>query len=262
MRILLTLFLGIGLVSNAVAANPVPGQIIMVPVLAQVVGVMPAPATPLQAPKPVAATPAPGGWMIPIPTPYGPVLQQQALPPPYRDYQMSRILSPAEKKRWMQTAMPMLGSMMKMDAREAMNNFAVKYKVKPGVTFDEVVESMMLRANQQNLKFVGSNLMWKDFRAVLGDETAPRVEVFSFCDIAVGRELLRLIPEVSVFLPCRITVMEDADKNIWVLTLDWDVTWLDQAGKQSGITPELRKSAITIREKLDSVMRAGVSGEL
>jgi uncharacterized protein (DUF302 family) len=201
-------------------------------------------------------------WIGVTQTPYGPMMMQQGLPPPYRDYQMNRILKPEEKKRWLQMAMPMMANMMQMDAREAMNYFAVKYKAKPGLTFDEVVESMMLRANKVNLKFVGSNLMWKDFKAVLNDEGAPRVEVFSFCDIAVGRDLLRIIPEMAVFLPCRITVMEDADKNIWVMTLDWDITWLDMAGKQMGITPELRKGAQDIRDKMDSVMRAGANGEL
>lgn len=202
------------------------------------------------------------GWIGVTQTPYGPMMIQQAPPPPYRDYQMNRIIKPEEKKRWLQMAMPMMANMMQMDAREAMNYFAVKYPAKPGVSFDEVVESMMLHANKVNLKYVGSNLMWKDFRAVLGDETAPRVEVFSFCDIAVARDLLKIIPEMSVFLPCRITVMEDADKNIWVLTLDWDVTWLDLAGKQMGITPELRKGAQEIRDKIDSVMRAGANGDL
>ena len=187
---------------------------------------------------------------------------QQALPPPYRDYQMNRIIKPEEKKRWLQMAMPMMANMMQMDAREAMNHFAIKYKAKPGLSFDEVVESMMLRANQVNLKFVGSNLMWKDFKALLNDDSAPRIEVFSFCDIAVARDLLRIIPEMAVFLPCRITVMEDADKNIWVMTLDWDVTWLDMAGKHMGITPELRKGAIEVRDKMDNVMRAAVNGEL
>jgi uncharacterized protein (DUF302 family) len=201
-------------------------------------------------------------WIGVAQTPYGPMMMQQALPPPYRDYQMNRVLTPEEKKRWLQMAMPMMANMMQMDAREAMNYFAVKYKVKPGVSFDEVVESMMLRANKENLKFVGSNLMWKDFKAVLNDDSAPRVEVFSYCDIAVGRDLLRIIPEMAVFLPCRITVMEDADKNIWVMTLDWDVTWLDMAGKQMGITPELRQGARDIRKKMDSVMRAGANGEL
>lgn len=222
------------------------------------------PAVAADAPPPAKPTPAAPAtpWFGTIQTPYGPMLMQQALPPPYRDYQMNRILKPEEKKRWLQMAMPMMANMMQMDAREAMNYFAIKYKAKAGLSFDEVVESMMLRANQVNLKFVGSNLMWKDFQAVLGDATAPRVEVFSFCDIAVARDLLRIIPEMAVFLPCRITVMEDADKNIWVLTLDWDVTWLDMAGKQMGITPELRQGAMAIRDKLDSVMRAGAAGDL
>jgi uncharacterized protein (DUF302 family) len=189
-------------------------------------------------------------------------MMQQAPPPPYRDYQMNRILTPEEKQRWLKIAMPINSTMAQMDAREVVNHFAVKYKAKAGLTFDEVVDSMMLRANQVNLKFVGKNQMWKDFRTVLNDETAPRIEVFSFCDIAVGRDLLRIIPEMAVFMPCRITVMEDADKNIWIMTLDWDVTGLDMAGKQLNITPELRKGALAIRDKLESVMLAGANGDL
>jgi len=203
-----------------------------------------------------------GGWIAPVQTPYGPILQQQALPPPHKDYGMNRIISEEEKKRYLRMAMPLMANMMKMDAREAMNYFAVKYKAKPGLSFEDVVDSLKLRANALNFKFVGSNLMWKDFRAVLGDDTAPRVEVYSFCDIAVGRQLIKLIPEMSVFLPCRITVMEDADKNIWVLTLDWDVTWLDYAGTSMGITPELRDAAKEIRVKMDDMMRAAANGDL
>lgn len=197
-----------------------------------------------------------------MPTPYGPVLIQQAAPPPYRDYQMSRILTPEEQKRWLRMAMPMMGNTMRMDAREAMNHFALKYKVQPGVSFDDVVASMKLRANQINLKFVGSNLLWKDFRAVLNDPTPPRIEVHSFCDIAVARDLLRLIPEIAVFMPCRIVVMEDADKQIWIMTLDWDATRLSLAGELADITPELRQGILDIREKLNNVMRAGANGEL
>jgi uncharacterized protein (DUF302 family) len=216
--------------------------------------------------QPAAATPsAPASqapWFTPIYTPFGAVFMQQAAPPPLRDYQMSRILEPAEKRRMMDLAMPMMSNMMKLDAREAMNYFAIKYKARAGLTFDEVVESLLLRGNKLNFKHVGTNLMWKDFRAVLGDEAAPRIEVFSFCDIAVGRKLIKLIPEMVIFLPCRITVMEDADKNIWVLSMDWDVTWLDQAGKAMGVTPELRTAAVEIRKTMDEMMRAAANGEL
>jgi len=200
-------------------------------------------------------------WIGITETPYGPMMIQLAPPPPYRDYQMNRVIGPEEKQRWLQTAMPVMAYMMRMDPRAAVNYFAFKIKARPGLSFDEVVESMMLRANQVNLKFVGSNPIWKDFKAVLNDPMAPRIEVFSFCDIAVGRDLLRIIPEMAVFMPCRITVMEDADKNIWVMTLDWDVTGLDLAGTHMGITPELRQGAIEVRNKMNSVMQAAANGE-
>jgi len=219
------------------------------------------PAFAADAPVPPAQAPA-ESWLDVEPTPYGPVLIQQGPPPPYRDYQMSRVLTPEERKHWLETAMPAMGNLAQMDAREVMNHFAVKLKAKPGVSFDEVVESMMLRANQLNLKLVGSNLMSKDFQAMLGDTSAPRVEVFSFCDIALGRDLLKIIPEMVVFMPCRIAVMEDADKNIWVLMLDWDVTGLELAGKQIGMTPELRRSFLEIRQKMEDVMRSSASGAL
>jgi len=226
-------------------------------------GKTPAPASANDGTTPVPEQPATvKQWIDVSPTPYGPMMIQRGPPPPYRDYQMSRVIPPDEKARWRQMAMPLMANMMQMDAREAMNFFAVKLKVKPGVSFDEVVQSMMVRANQVNLKLVGTNLLWKDFHQVLNDATAPRIEIFSFCDIAVARELLRIIPEMVVFLPCRIAVMEDADKNIWVMTMDWDVTWLDTAGNNRGLTPELRQGAAALRAKLDSVMRASANGDL
>src|SRR5574340_1265711 len=94
----------------------------------------------------------PESWIGVTPTPYGPMLIQQDLPPPYRDYQMNRILTPEERKRWWETTNPAMGSVMQMDAREAMNHFAVKYKVKPGISFDHVVESMMLRGSQAGVR--------------------------------------------------------------------------------------------------------------
>jgi uncharacterized protein (DUF302 family) len=218
------------------------------------------PACAAETPRPAQAPVE--SWLDYTTTPYGPMLIQQGPPPPYRDYQMSRVLTPEERKRWRETAMPMMANMMQMDAREVMNHFAVKLKAKPGLGFDDVIQSMMLRANQLNLKFVGSDLMWKDFRAVLGDSDAPRVEVFSFCDIALGRDLLKVIPEMVVFMPCRIAVMEDADRNIWVLMLDWDITWLELAGKEIGMTPELRSGVLEIRQKMEDVMRASASGDL
>lgn len=141
----------------------------------------------------------------------------------YRDYRMNRVQSPEERKHWCSAAMPMLDRMMQMDPREVINQFAIKMKACPGLSFDDVVQPLTLPANRLNLKYVGNNAMWQDFRAVLGDDRAPRVEVLSFCDIALAREVLRVIPGLVVFMPCRIVVMEDAHKTILVLMLDWEI---------------------------------------
>jgi uncharacterized protein (DUF302 family) len=162
----------------------------------------------------------------------------------------------------MQMMMPIMTNVMRMSMPDAMNWFAHKIQAKPGLKFDEVVESMMLRANQLNFKYVGSNLMYKDFQAVLGDMEAPRIEVHSFCDIAVGRDLLKISPEFLVFLPCRIAVMEDADKNIWVMMLDWNMDWVGGYEGQMAITPELARGANDLRNKMEEIMRAGANGDI
>ena len=60
--------------------------------------------------NPYLPNPPSQSWIGITPTPYGPLLIQQAPPPPYRDYQMNRILKPEEKKRWLQMAMPMMNT--------------------------------------------------------------------------------------------------------------------------------------------------------
>ncbi|MGO9444415.1 MAG: DUF302 domain-containing protein [Thiobacillaceae bacterium] len=186
----------------------------------------------------------------------------QPAPPPPRPWTMSPPISKADKARMIKMMMPWLSQGMHMNIRDVMNFMSVKYKAKPGLSFDDVVESLKIRANTDNFKLVGQSPMWKDIAAVLGDTTSPRMEVFHFCDIAAGRELMKLAPEAIVFLPCRIAVMEDADKNIWVLTLDWDLAWLDSVNGTLGISPELAKMAVDIRDRLDDIMRAGANGDL
>ena len=193
-----------------------------------------------------------------MPIPFIGSLQQA----PTKPYTMRPGIPQQTKKQMMQMMMPIMSNVMRMSMPDAMNWFSYKVKVKKGLTFDEVVESMMLRANKLNFKYVGNNLMWKDFRAVLGDMDAPRVEVHSFCDIAVGRDLLKISPEFLVFLPCRIAVMEDGNKDIWVMMLDWNLDWVGGYENQMGISPELSKGAIEVRNKMEDIMLAGANGEL
>lgn len=184
------------------------------------------------------------------------------MPTPTKPYTMRPAIPPEIKRQMMQMMMPMMTNMMRMSMPDAMNWMAHKIKVKPGLKFEDVIESMNLRANQLNFKHVGENLMYKDFHAVLGDMDAPRIEVHSYCDIAVGRDLLRISPEFVVFLPCRIVVMEDGNKDIWVLMLDWNMDWVAGYEGPMNITPELASGAKELRDKMESIMQAGANGDL
>ncbi len=212
----------------------------------------------------------------PVQRPVNPYLQNVPAPTPnilsvlprgtgaltqHTPWAMTPMPTTEQKRQLMKAMLPMLSN-MGLNIRDIMNYMTTKYQAKPGLSFEEVVESMTLRANQLNLKLVGHSPMIKDIQAVLGDTTSPRMEVFHFCDIAAGREIMRLVPESIVYLPCRIAVMEDDKKNIWLLTLDWDMAWLDSINGSMGITPELSKMAVDIRDKMDNVMRAAAAGDL
>jgi len=176
-----------------------------------------------------------------------------------KPYSMAPSL-PHEQKMLMMQAMMAL--MPQMGIRDAMSFMTTKYKAKDGLTFDDVKQSMELRANQVNFKKVGESPMWKDIQAVLGDMNAPRMEVYHYCEIAAGRAVLMAAPESIVYMPCRIAIMEDANKQIWILTLDWDLAWLDSVQGKMGIDAEVAKHAKDIRAKMDEIMRAAANGEL
>ena len=176
-----------------------------------------------------------------------------------KPYSMAASLPRDQKVALMQA---MIGLMPSMGIRDAMSFMTTKYKVKDGLTFDDVKQSMELRANQLNFKKVGESPMWKDFQAVLGDMDAPRMEVYHYCDIAAGRAVLKAAPEAISYLPCRIAIMEDANKQLWVLTLDWDLAWLDTVNSKMGMDAELSKFAKDIRNKMDNIMQAAANGDL
>lgn len=163
-----------------------------------------------------------------------------------------------EAKRNMYQSMMMLSP---LSLRDMISIMADKMPVAEDVSFDDAIESMRLRANEINFKFVGHSPLWKDITAITGEET-PRVEIFNFCDAMVARKVLDYAPEFIVFIPCRIALLEDASGKIWVMTLDWDVNWLNLAqNPNSVLDQELRAEAIRIRDGMRYIMEGAATGD-
>ena len=148
-----------------------------------------------------------------------------------------------------------------MSVRDMFNFWTDKKKVTEGLSFDEVIEAMDLKANEVNFKKTGHSEIWRDVGAITGEPTL-RIEVLQYCDAPVGRKMMDYSPEFSIFIPCRITVYEDANGDLWVMTLDWDVGWLAMTWHpDSQLDPELKEDAKRIRDAMETIMHAGATGE-
>lgn len=149
-----------------------------------------------------------------------------------------------------------------LSLRDMISIMADKMPVAEDVSFEDAVDSMKLRANEINFKFVGHSPLSADVAAISGDEDTPRVEIFQFCDAMVARKVLDYAPEFVVFLPCRIALIEDADDKLWVMTLDWDVNWLNLAQNPNSVLDEdLKNEAIRIRDGMRYIMEGAATGD-
>lgn len=130
-----------------------------------------------------------------------------------------------------------------------------KLPLEEGVSMDDAVESMKLRANSLNFKLVAHLPLYKELQS-LGVETR-RIEIFQFCDARIAAEMLAHNIDFSAYLPCRITLIEDQQGKPWLVTLD-----LDKVMQAATLTPELVEKAMLVRDNIRSIMEAGAAGDL
>ncbi|MDE0251082.1 MAG: DUF302 domain-containing protein [Gammaproteobacteria bacterium] len=178
----------------------------------------------------------------------------------YQNWPKNKVspgVSREAKKNAFQTAM----AFSPLSMRDMISIMTDKMPIQEGVSWDDAVEAMKLRANELNFKFVGSSPLWKEIEAVT-EKPSAKVEMFRFCDAAVARKILDEIPEFVIFLPCQISLIEDGEGKLWVMTMDWSIEWLDFAqNPNSHLAKDLRQDAIRIREAMTYIMEGAATGE-
>lgn len=127
--------------------------------------------------------------------------------------------------------------------------------VQDGVSFDDAVESLKLRANQHNLKFAGVSKVYKEIEALTG-KPAKRTEIFSFCDGLTANKMLNADPLMVAFMPCRIAILEDAQGKRWVISMMIDLKMLKD------MPEDTRKSAEVVMASMKDMMVAASKGDL
>lgn len=132
----------------------------------------------------------------------------------------------------------------------------VKRLLAPGVSMNDAVESMKLRANILNIKLVAELPLSKQIEASTG-KPQRRMEIFQFCDALTAKAMVDANIDFAAYLPCRIALIEDAEGKTWLVMVN-----LDEVLANYRLAPDMQKQALGVRDSLLSIMDAGAKGDL
>ena len=148
-------------------------------------------------------------------------------------------------------------SAMEMDKetmRQMVQHSIQKWKINDGVSVQDAVESMQLRANLLNFMLVADLPLSEQVKA-MGEE-ANYMRILAFCDALIANEMVKFDIIFSGFLPCRIAVVEDAEGQGWITTMNMDMML-----HAVDLTPELEPLAVRVRDVIYEIVEAGVTGD-
>lgn len=130
-----------------------------------------------------------------------------------------------------------------------------KVKVEEGLTPEEVEDTMRFVANEHNIKNVGELPLYEQVEAMSGEEYR-RVKIFMFCNALTAAKMMDYDDAFAAFLPCRITLVEDKQGQLWLYTMNMDP--MIYGGKP--LPPELAEEALKVKEIILDIMNRGAAG--
>ncbi len=130
----------------------------------------------------------------------------------------------------------------------------VKIPLAKGVSMDDAVESMKIRANKLNIKLVAEMPLSKQIEAM--GVKSRRIDIYQFCDPLTAKKMVEYDINFAAYLPCRITLVEDAKGQAWLVMMNLDMFIQDPK-----IKGPLKDDAIRIRNTLTEIMQAGAKGD-
>ncbi len=143
-----------------------------------------------------------------------------------------------------------------VDTKSAADASIWKIPVNEDLTAEDVEETMKFVANEHNMSNVGELPLSKDIAAKRGSDYRF-VKIFLFCNSLTAADMLDYSDAFSAYLPCRITLLEDKDGKLWLITLNMDM--MIYGGKP--LPPALKEEAIKVKEYILDIMNRGATGE-
>ena len=131
----------------------------------------------------------------------------------------------------------------------------LKLPLEDGVTIENAVESMKLRANILNIKLVAELPLSKQIAAM--GEKSGFIGIYQFCEPLTAKKMVQYDMNFAAYLPCRISAVEDAQGKGWLLMMNMEMLLTNPK-----LNKELKQEAQTVWKNLLEIMKAGAAGDL
>mgnify|MGYP000495125866 CR=1 FL=1 len=143
-----------------------------------------------------------------------------------------------------------------LDQRSGVEAMVIKVPVEKGVGSGDVDDSIKILAEELGIKNVGELPMYKEVQALSG-VPFRYAKIYLLCDAMIAASLLNHSDGFSSYLPCRISVIEDAEGQLWLYTLNMDI--MIYGGRP--LPPALKADAIKVRDTVLEIMNRAAVGD-
>lgn len=127
--------------------------------------------------------------------------------------------------------------------------------VEPGLSFEDVDAALESVAARLNLRSVGRLPLGEQVAAMRG-EPWRQLQIYMFCNPLTAAAMIEYDPGFSVWLPCRISLLEDGEGALWLYSINMDAL-MDGA---VDMPPALAAEAAMVRAAIRTLLEEASSG--
>ena len=131
-----------------------------------------------------------------------------------------------------------------------------KVKVSEDLTFEDVDESIKQVAIDRNIRGVGELPLGDQVEAMTG-ETWRKLKIYLYCNPLTAAKMVEHDIAYAAYLPCRVSLVEDENGDLWITTLDMDM--MIHGGKT--LPPELLAEALEVKDIILDILNRAAEGD-
>jgi len=129
-------------------------------------------------------------------------------------------------------------------------------KVADGLTFEDVDQSIQTIADERNIRNVGALPLGDQVEAMTG---APwrTLKIYLYCNPLTAAKMVEFDPAYAAYLPCRVSLVEDEDGQLWIYTLNMDL--MIYGGET--LPEDLLREALEVKETMKQILERAAEGD-